>query len=102
MALSAVGWPWPELGEGTPAPGEAGSWKPDCFGRILATGWPEILAGFQKLIPGPFFMLNPASYFDTDYFDTRDVTLPRLQKFSVNVIQRLTLDNPGGAFAALI
>ncbi|RZK47312.1 MAG: hypothetical protein EOO59_18020 [Hymenobacter sp.] len=47
-------------------------------------------------------MLNPTPFFDTDYFETQDVTLPRLQKFSVDVIQRLTLDNPGGTFTALI
>jgi hypothetical protein len=50
-------------------------------------------------------MLNPAPFFSADYFATQDVTLPRLQKFSVDVIQRLTLDNPGipvGVFTALI
>ena len=47
-------------------------------------------------------MLNPTPFFNADYFATQDVTLPRLQKFSVDVIQRLTLDNPGGVFAALI
>lgn len=47
-------------------------------------------------------MLNPAPFFAADYFATTDVTLPRLQKFSLNVVQRLTLDNPGGVFAALI
>lgn len=47
-------------------------------------------------------MLNPAPYFSADYFGTKDVTLPRLQKFSLDVIQRLSLDNPGGAFAALV
>jgi hypothetical protein len=47
-------------------------------------------------------MLNPTPFFDADYFETQDVTLPRLQKFSLDVIQRLTLDNPGGAFTALV
>jgi hypothetical protein len=47
-------------------------------------------------------MLNPTPFFSADYFATQDVTLPRLQKFSLDVIQRLTLDNPGGVFAALV
>ena len=47
-------------------------------------------------------MLNPAPFFAADYFATSDVTLPRLQKFSLDVVQRLTLDNPGGVFAALV
>ncbi|GAA4038984.1 hypothetical protein GCM10022409_25810 [Hymenobacter glaciei] len=47
-------------------------------------------------------MLNPNPFFAADFFDTRDVTLPRLQKFSVDAIQRLTLDNPGGAFTKLV
>ncbi len=47
-------------------------------------------------------MLNPTPYFDADYFATKDVTLPRLQKFALDVIQRLTLDNPGQAFDDLI
>ncbi len=46
-------------------------------------------------------MLNPAPFFTPDYFATTDVTLPRLQKFSLDVIQRLTLDNPDGAFTTL-
>ena len=47
-------------------------------------------------------MLNPTPFFAPDYFATRDVTLPRLQKFSVDVIQRLAADNPGQAFDALV
>ena len=47
-------------------------------------------------------MLNPTPFFAADYFATRDVTLGRLQKFTVDVITRLTQDNPGGAFAALV
>lgn len=47
-------------------------------------------------------MLNPLPFFSSDYFATADVTLPRLQKFSLDVIQRLTLDSPGGAFTALV
>ena len=47
-------------------------------------------------------MLNPAPFFAPDYFATTDVTLPRLQKFSLDAIQRLALDNPAGAFTALI
>ena len=46
-------------------------------------------------------MLNPTPYFAADFFDTRDVTLPRLQKFARFAIQRLTLDNPGKVFDAL-
>jgi hypothetical protein len=47
-------------------------------------------------------MLNPTPYFAADYFGTKDVTLPRLQKFALSVIQRLALDNPGQVFDALI
>lgn len=47
-------------------------------------------------------MLNPTPFFALDYFATRDVTLPRLQKFSVDVLQRLAADNPGQAFDALL
>ena len=47
-------------------------------------------------------MLNPTPFFAPDYFATKDVTLPRLQKFALSVIQRLTLDNPGQGFDALI
>ena len=47
-------------------------------------------------------MTNPTPFFDRDFFETRDVTLNRLQKFTRDVIQRLTLDNPGGVFTALI
>ena len=47
-------------------------------------------------------MLNPTPFFAPDYFATTDVTLPRLQKFSLDVQQRLALDNPGGAFDALV
>jgi hypothetical protein len=47
-------------------------------------------------------MLNPTPFFAPDYYATTDVTLPRLQKFSLDVIQRLTLDNPAGVFTPLI
>ncbi len=47
-------------------------------------------------------MTNPTPFFDHDYFETRDVTLARLQKFSLDVVQRLGLDNPGGAFTGLV
>jgi hypothetical protein len=47
-------------------------------------------------------MTNPTPFFDRDFFETRDVTLSRLQKFTRDVIQRLTLDNPGGVFTPLI
>lgn len=47
-------------------------------------------------------MLDPTPFFAADYFGTKDVTLSRLQKYLLDVIQRLTLDNPGGTFAALI
>ena len=47
-------------------------------------------------------MTNPTPFFDRDFFETADVTLSRLQKFTREVILRLTLDNPGGTFAALI
>ena len=47
-------------------------------------------------------MLEPAPFFAPDFFATKDVTLPRLQKFSVDVIQRLGLDNPGSVFTPLI
>ncbi|MBF9221453.1 hypothetical protein [Hymenobacter ruricola] len=47
-------------------------------------------------------MLNPTPYFAADYFGTRDVTLPRLQKFALSVIQRLGLDNPDQVFDPLI
>jgi hypothetical protein len=47
-------------------------------------------------------MLNPGPFFAADYFATRDVTLGRLQKFTVDVITRLTQDNPGQVFDALI
>ena len=46
-------------------------------------------------------MLNPTPFFAADYFATRDVTLDRRQKFTVDVITRLTQDNPGRAFDAL-
>ncbi|GAA3959133.1 hypothetical protein [Hymenobacter antarcticus] len=46
-------------------------------------------------------MLNPTPFFAPDFFATKDVTLPRLQKFALAAIQRLTLDNPGGVFTAL-
>ena len=42
----------------------------------------------------PYPVLRP------DYFATQDVTLPHLQKFSLDVAQRLALDNPGGALTA--
>ena len=47
-------------------------------------------------------MLNPHPIFAPDYFATKDVTLLRLQKLSLDVMQRLALDNPGGVFAALV
>ena len=47
-------------------------------------------------------MTNPTPFFDHDFFETADVTLARLQKFTRSVIQRLTLDNPGGTFDQLI
>lgn len=47
-------------------------------------------------------MLNPTPFFDIDYFETKDVTLKRLQKFSLSAIQRLGLDNPGGVFTTLV
>ena len=47
-------------------------------------------------------MLNPMPFFAPNFFATADVTLPRLQKFSLDAIQRLTLDNPGGVFTGLI
>lgn len=47
-------------------------------------------------------MLEPSPFFAPDFFGTKDVTLPRLQKFSVDVLQRLGLDNPGGVFTPLI
>ena len=47
-------------------------------------------------------MTNPTPFFAPDFFDTRDVTLPRLQKFARAVVQRLTLDNPGKVFDALV
>lgn len=47
-------------------------------------------------------MLTPAPFFAPDFFATDDITLPRLQKFVVDVITRLTADNPGGVFTALI
>lgn len=47
-------------------------------------------------------MLDPTPFLAADYFDTRDVTLARLQKYTVDVILRLTEDNPGGVFDVLI
>ena len=47
-------------------------------------------------------MTNPTPFFDRDFFETKDVSLSRLQKFTRDVIQRLTLDNPGGVFDPLI
>lgn len=47
-------------------------------------------------------MTNPTPFFAADFFGTRDVTLPRLQKFARAVVQRLTLDNPGRGFDALV
>ena len=46
-------------------------------------------------------MLTPTPFFAPDFFATDDVTLPRLQKFTVDVITRLTQNNPGGVFTAL-
>ena len=63
---------------------------------------------FTLFILNPFsarnfpLMVNPTPFFAPDYFATQDVTLPRLQKFSLDVAQRLALDNPGGAFTALL
>jgi len=47
-------------------------------------------------------MVNPTPFFTPDFFDTRDVTLPRLEKYARAVVQRLTIDNPKGVFSALI
>lgn len=47
-------------------------------------------------------MLDPAPFFAADYFATKDVTLARLQKFTVDVILRLIQDNPKQVFDALI
>lgn len=47
-------------------------------------------------------MTNPTPYFDFDYFESRDVILRRLKKFSLAAILRLEQDNPGGIFDALI
>ena len=47
-------------------------------------------------------MLDPTPFLAADYYATKDVTLPRLQKYSVDVILRLGLDNPGGVFTPLI
>ena len=47
-------------------------------------------------------MLDPTPFFAPDFFGTKDVSLARLQKFTVDVILRLTEDNPGGAFTALV
>ncbi len=47
-------------------------------------------------------MLDPTPFFAPDYFATKDVTLPRLQKFSLDVVHRLASDNPGQAFDALV
>lgn len=47
-------------------------------------------------------MLNPTPFFAADFFAGRDVTLPRLQKYSLDAIQRLTLDNPGDVFTPLV
>lgn len=47
-------------------------------------------------------MLNPTPFFAPDFFGTKDVTLPRLQKFALSVVQRLALDNPADVFKALV
>ena len=47
-------------------------------------------------------MTHPTPYFAADFFGTRDVTLPRLQKFARAVVQRLALDNPGHVFDSLV
>jgi hypothetical protein len=47
-------------------------------------------------------MVNPTTFFAPDFFDTRDVTLPRLEQYARAVIQRLNLDNPGGVFLPLV
>lgn len=47
-------------------------------------------------------MTNPIPFFDFDFFETRDVTLRRLKKFSLAAITNLEQDNPGGVFDQLI
>ena len=47
-------------------------------------------------------MVNPTPFFAPDFFATKDVSLPRLQKYARAVVQRLALDNPGQVFDALI
>jgi hypothetical protein len=47
-------------------------------------------------------MVNPTPFFVPDYSATRDVTLPRLQKFARGVIQRFLLDSPGQLFDVLV
>lgn len=46
-------------------------------------------------------MINPTLFFDHDYFETNDVILRRLKKFSLAAILRLEADNPNGVFNAL-
>jgi hypothetical protein len=47
-------------------------------------------------------MTNPTPFFDNDYFETRDVILRRLKKFSLAAILRLEQDNPKGVFDTLL
>jgi hypothetical protein len=47
-------------------------------------------------------MLDPTPFLAADYYATRDVTLARLQKYTVDVILRLTEDNPDQVFTPLI
>jgi hypothetical protein len=80
-------------GSGPPEPvGRAESSQPS-FTLFILTPFPA------RKFP---LMVNPTPFFAPDYFATQDVTLPRLQKFSLDVAQRLALDNPGGAFKALL
>jgi hypothetical protein len=47
-------------------------------------------------------MTNPIPFFDFDFFETRDVILRRLKKFSLAAITNLEQDNPDGVFDQLI
>lgn len=69
---------------------------------FLYRGSPHSFNPFILLLPRLLLMTDPTPFFAADYFATKDVTLPRLQKFALEVIQRLTLDNPGNVFDALI
>lgn len=77
------------------APGGAGR-----AGAAHAGRW-SIFARTAPLTPARP-VLNPTPFFAADFFGTRDVTLPRLQKFSVDVIERLAADNPGQVFNDLV